>query len=55
MLQAWCDLCDNHLHTTPHQIGCEVGEPLIFIVRPSEFDRHVAAFDVAGFAQALTK
>src|SRR5262249_21867588 len=49
------DLCDNYLHTTTHQIGCQVGEPLIFIVCPSEFDRHVPAFDVADFAQALTK
>src|SRR5215831_1126156 len=43
----------DHCHLTAYQIGCEVGESIILVVRPAIFDRHILVFDVPGFADAL--
>jgi len=34
----------NHRHLTPHQIGHQCRQPVISVLRPAVFDRHVAAF-----------
>jgi hypothetical protein len=41
----------NYGHSTVNQIGGQFRQALIDIVRPAEFDRDIAAFDEAGFAQ----
>src|SRR5262249_56799760 len=38
-------------HTQTNQIGRQFRQPIIVIVRPAEFDRHIAAFHESGFAQ----
>src|SRR5439155_19764641 len=43
----------DHRHLTAYQIGCEVGESIILVLRPAILDRHTLAFDVPGFADAL--
>src|SRR5262249_28348433 len=46
--------CD-HGHTTTDQISGHLWQPINLVVSKTKFDRDVAAFDVAGFAQTLTK
>ena len=46
---------DDHRHLTADQIGRQRRKPLDLALRPSEFDRHVAAFDIAGFAQPFAE
>ena len=38
-----------------HQIGRQVHQPRVVILRPAEVDRHVATFTVAGFVQAFVE
>src|SRR5262249_7980636 len=40
---------------TADQVGYERGQPVILKLGKAEFDRHTAAFDKAGFAQALAE
>ena len=40
---------------TADQVGRQFRQAIVVIVRPAVFDRHVAALDVAGFAQALAE
>ena len=35
------------------QIGRQLWEPIVFIVRPAVFDRHILTLDVAFFTEAL--
>jgi len=43
----------DHRHLTAYQVSCEVGQPIILILRPAILDRHILAFDVPAFADAL--
>ena len=45
----------NHGHLTMNQISRHRRQPIILVLRPAIFDRDVAAFDVAGFAQPFEK
>jgi hypothetical protein len=38
-----------------HQIGRQGGQSIVSVVRPTVFDRHVPAFDMAGLAQAMAE
>src|SRR5262249_16230324 len=42
-------------HLTTDQIGRQWRQSIVLTVRPPIFDRHVAAFDITGFAQALVE
>jgi hypothetical protein len=46
-------MCSDHRHLTAYQIGCEVGQYVVLVLRPAILDRHILALDVAGFANAL--
>src|SRR5215468_3183731 len=43
----------DHRHLTAYQVSCEVGQSIILILRPAILDRHILAFDVPAFADAL--
>jgi hypothetical protein len=43
----------DHCHLTAYQIACEVGQSVVLVLRPAILNRHILAFDVAGFADAL--
>src|SRR6516225_857783 len=45
----------DHRHLTAYQIGCEVGQSVGLVLRPAILDRHILAFDVAGFTKALAE
>src|SRR5262249_46230106 len=43
----------DHRHLTAYQIGCEVGQSVVLVLRPAILNRHILALDVAGFTNAL--
>src|SRR5262245_5397855 len=43
----------DHRHLTAYQIGCEVGQYIVLVLRPAILDHDILALDVAGFANAL--
>ena len=43
----------DHCHLTAYQIGCEVRQPIVLVLRPAILDRYILALDVPGFANAL--
>src|SRR5262245_60783880 len=43
----------DHGHLTAYQIGCEVGQSVVLVLRPAILDRRILALDVAGFTKAL--
>jgi hypothetical protein len=43
----------DHRHLTAYQLSCEGGQSIILILRPAILDRHILAFDVPAFADAL--
>src|SRR5262245_18824937 len=43
----------DHRHLTAYQVSCEVGQSIILMLRPAILDRHILAFDVPAFADAL--
>src|SRR5262249_41712104 len=43
----------DHCHLTAHQIGCEIGQSIVLVLRPAILDRHILALDVTAFADAL--
>src|SRR5215472_17273670 len=43
----------DHCHLTAYQIGCEVGQSVVLVLRPAILNRHILALDVAGFTNAL--
>jgi hypothetical protein len=45
----------NHGHLAANQIGCQCRKSIELVLSPAVFDRHVAALDVAGFAEALAE
>jgi hypothetical protein len=47
--------CGDHRDLPAHQIGRQRRQPIIVTLCPAIFDRHVAAFDEARFAQALAE
>ena len=42
---------DNHGHLSANQIGRQCRQSIVLVFCPTVFDRHVAAFDIAGFTQ----
>jgi hypothetical protein len=38
-----------------YQLSCQGGQSIILILRPAILDRHILAFDVPAFADALPK
>ena len=46
-------MCSDHRDLTAYQIGCEVGQSVVLVLRPAILDRHILALDVAGFTNAL--
>src|SRR5262245_11301598 len=45
----------DHCHLTAYQIGRQLRQPIVVILRPAIFDSHVPALYVAGFAQTFAK
>src|SRR5262249_28270970 len=43
----------DYCHLAAYQIGCEVGQLIVLVLRPAILDRHILAFHVAGFTNAL--
>src|SRR5262245_11980748 len=43
----------DHRHLTAYQIGCEVGQYIVLVLRPAILDHDILALNVAGFANAL--
>src|SRR5207245_5998502 len=43
----------DHRHLTAYQIGCEVGQSVVLILRPAILDHDILALDVAGSTNAL--
>src|SRR5215470_2532818 len=43
----------DHRHLTAYQIGCEVGQSVVLVMRPPILDRHILALDVPDFTNAL--
>ena len=43
----------DHRHLTAYQIGCEVGQSVDLVLRPTILDRHILALDVTSFTNAL--
>src|SRR5262245_17827688 len=45
----------DHRHLPAYQIGCEVGQYVVLVLRPAILDHDILALDVAGFAEALAE
>src|SRR5262249_8259775 len=45
--------CEDHGHPTAHQTYRQIRQPVGVVVCKVVFDRKIAAFDVAGFAQTF--
>src|SRR6516162_10480884 len=45
----------DHRHLMAYQIGCEVGQSVVLVLRPAILDRNILALDVAGFTKALAE
>ncbi len=45
----------DQIDLAPDEIGGQCGQPIVLILCPAVFDRHVLSLDVAGFAQPLAK
>src|SRR4029450_7253877 len=43
----------DHRHLTAYQIGCEVGQSVVLVLRPAILDHDILALDVTGFTNAL--
>ena len=43
----------DHRHLTAYQIGCEVRQYVVLVLRPAILDHDILTLDVAGFANAL--
>src|SRR5262249_53341995 len=43
----------DHCHLTAYQIGCELGQSIVLVLRPAILDRHILALAVVAFADAL--
>ena len=46
---------DDHSHLTTNQVGRQGDQSIVLILRPPEFDRDVAALDIAGLGEALAE
>src|SRR5262249_44866301 len=45
----------DHRRLTAYQIGCEIGQSVVLVLRPAILNRHILALDVAGFTEALAE
>src|SRR5262245_56725709 len=43
----------DHRYLTAYQIGCEVGQSVVLVLRPAILDHDILALDVAGFTNPL--
>ncbi len=43
----------DHRHLTAYQIGCEVRQSVVLVLRPAILDHDILALDVTGFTNAL--
>src|SRR5262245_37797950 len=43
----------DYCYLAAYQIGCEIGQLIVLVLRPAILDCHILAFDVAGFTNAL--
>ena len=43
----------DHRHLTAYQIGSEVGQSVVLVLRPAILDHDILALDVTGFTNAL--
>src|SRR5215831_2015591 len=43
----------DHRYLPAYQIGREVGQSVVLVLRPAILDRHILTLDVAGFTNAL--
>src|SRR5262249_21242506 len=48
-------MSSDHRHLTAYQIGCEVGQSVVLVLRPAILDHDILALDVTGFTNALPK
>ena len=46
---------ENHSHLSADKIGRQIRQSIIVTFRPTVFDKHIAAFDIARFGQALAE
>src|SRR6266446_2354070 len=46
-------MSSDHRHLTAYQIGCEVGQSVVLVLRPAILDHDILALDVTGFTNAL--
>src|SRR5262249_62038648 len=44
-----------HRPLTAYQIGCEVGQSVVLVLRPAVLNRHILALDEPAFLQALVE
>ena len=51
MLASGVDRGD-HRYPTAYQVGGEVGQAIVVVLRPAILDRHVLALNIAAFPQA---
>src|SRR5580704_13115488 len=45
----------NNSHLTANEFGRQFRHPIVLAIRPTIFDRHVPALDMAGFVEALAE
>src|SRR5437588_11944444 len=55
---TWCNCRGgvrrgDHCHLTAYQIGCEIRQSIVSVLRPAILHRHILALDVAAFLHAL--
>ena len=46
---------DDHAHLPGDQIGRQCRQSVVLTFRPTVFDRHILAFDIARFLQTLVE
>jgi hypothetical protein len=47
--------CDYYLNLSADQIGVQLGQPIIALLRPTVFDSQIFTRDETGFLQSLVK
>jgi hypothetical protein len=51
----WSAGCSDDRHSMLDQIGDQLGQSRIIIIRPAIFDHQVAAFDIAGLSEPIAE
>jgi hypothetical protein len=50
-----CTAREDHVYLATNEVGGQSRQPVIIVLRPAVFDRHILSLDVAGFAQSLVE